>query len=48
MFVCEECHGPSHKTFRSYGRCEVCGKTKPCLEVSNYDRKLGNKEEGPQ
>lgn len=51
MFICESCYtaeyGTPWKIFRSYGRCEVCGETKPCLE-KNPDRKIDNKEVNPK
>jgi hypothetical protein len=35
MFICKECQKPEDRVtfFKSYGTCEVCGKTKVCNEV---------------
>jgi hypothetical protein len=34
MFLCDKCHDPEQHIalFRSYGRCEGCGKTAPCID----------------
>lgn len=40
MFLCTSCHDPQCVHFSgSYGRCEGCGKTAPCVDCTAYKRK---------
>lgn len=32
MFICDKCHGDDGHLFKSYGPCEVCGKTAECSD----------------
>lgn len=44
MFICEECleKYTNWSVPISYGRCEDCGKTKPCVDIkcSNLELKV--------
>jgi len=33
MFVCDDCYEADFFMLRSYGRCEMCGRTKICYDV---------------
>lgn len=39
MFICDECLKPTDRLYsslKSYGSCEVCGKTASCNNVDNH------------
>ena len=50
MFVCDECAKENNvdnfymMLFRSYGPCEMCGKTRSCGDVPCHA--IGNNDEG--
>lgn len=40
MFCCPSCHDlrkHEFEMFRSYGRCEMCGKTRSCIDCHLND-----------
>lgn len=43
MFICEDCVKPKGKfwfiiSLMSYGKCEICGEEKPCVDVNDYSK----------
>lgn len=55
MFLCGECHDKANCKFPhgefvdiellvSWGKCEMCGKTEPCIDCHSYDFRTKKEE----